>query len=165
MRAPSTEPDLFVRAAAMVDFLELAARACQAPDFALRHAQRLPLGILGQGWMIMRAADSVGAALRDFAALYGICTDAGSLAMHKDGNDAWLRYDFLPIGRWGERQIIHLTLGCIRLFVAAGLARPACHRVCCCATCLVTRGPTWNSSAMACASARTATRCWSTGAP
>lgn len=121
------EPDLFVRAAATVDFFELAARACQAPDFALRHARRLPLGILGHGWMIMRAADSVGAALHDFAALYGIYTDAGSLAMHKDGEDAWLRYDFLPIGRWGERQIIHLTLGCIRLFVAESLARPDWH--------------------------------------
>ncbi|MCC6707746.1 MAG: AraC family transcriptional regulator ligand-binding domain-containing protein [Gammaproteobacteria bacterium] len=119
------EPDLFVRAAAVVDFLELAARACEAPDFGLRHAERLPMGILGQGWMIMRAADTVGAALRDFASLYGIYTDAGSLSMHKDGQDAWLRYDFLPLGRWGERQIIHLTLGCIRLFVTEHLGRRA----------------------------------------
>lgn len=121
------EPDLFVRAAAVVDFMELAARACEAPDFALRHARRLPLGILGQGWMIMRAADTVGAALRDFADLYGIYTDAGSLHMHKDRGEAWLRYDFLPIGRWGERQIVHLTLGCICLFVAESLGRAAWH--------------------------------------
>ncbi len=119
------EPDLFVRAAAVVDFLELAARACDAPTFALQHARRLPLGILGQGWMIMRAADTVGGALRDFVDLYGIYTDAGSLRMHKDRSDTWLRYDFLPIGRWGERQVIHLTLGCICLFVAENLGRSA----------------------------------------
>ncbi len=121
------EPDLFVRAAAVVDFLELAARACDAPAFALQHARRLPLGILGQGWMIMRAADTVGVALRDFVDLYGIYTDAGSLHMDKarDKGDTWLRYDFLPIGRWGERQIIHLTLGCICLFVAENLGRRA----------------------------------------
>lgn len=117
------QPDLFVRAAAVVDFLELAARACEAPDFGLRHAERLPMGILGHGWMVMRAADTVGAALHDFAALYGIYTNAGSLAMQQDREGAWLRYDFLPIGRWGERQIIHLTLGCIRLFVAENLGR------------------------------------------
>ena len=121
------EPDLFVRAAAVVDFMELAARACDAPDFALQHARRLPMGILGQGWMIMRAADTVGAALRDFADLYRIYTDAGSLRMDKDKGDAWLRYEFLPIGRWGERQIIHLTLGCICLFVAANLGRGDWH--------------------------------------
>jgi len=117
------EPDLFVRAAAVVDFMELAARACAMPDFALQHARRLPLGILGRGWMIMRAADTVGAALHDFASLYSIYTDAGSLHMQKDRRDAWLRYDFLPVGRWGERQIIHLTLGCICLFVAENLGR------------------------------------------
>jgi AraC-like DNA-binding protein len=130
------EPDLFVRAAAVVDFLELAARACDSPAFALQHARRLPLGVLGQGWMIMRAADTVGAALRDFVDLYGIYTDAGSLHMDKArdsrAGDAWLRYDFLPIGRWGERQIIHLTLGCICLFVAENLGRQAWRpqRVC-----------------------------------
>lgn len=119
------EPDLFVRAAAVVDFLELAARACDAPAFALLHARRLPLGILGQGWMIMRAADTVGGALRDFVDLYGMYTDAGSLRMYKDKGGAWLHYDFLPIGRWGERQIIHLTLACICLFVAENRGQSA----------------------------------------
>ena len=56
------ERDLFVRAAAVVDFMELAAQACRSEAFGLRHARRLLLGILGQGGMIMRAADSVGAA-------------------------------------------------------------------------------------------------------
>ena len=117
------EPDLFVRAAAVVDFMELAAQACRSEAFGLRHARRLPLGILGQGWMIMRAADSVGAALRDFAQLYGLYTDAGTLRLAPERGGAWVCYDFLPIGRWGVRQIVQLTLGCICLFVAESLGR------------------------------------------
>jgi AraC-like DNA-binding protein len=113
------EPDIYVRAAQVVDFLELAATTGHCPDFGLRQARRLPLGILGQGWMIMRAAATIGEALRDFSQLYGLYTDAGSLRCEGRRDGAWMVYDFLPVGRWGERQIVYLTLGCICLFVSA----------------------------------------------
>lgn len=113
------EPDIYVLAAQVVDFLELAAKSCACPDFGLRQARRLPLGILGQGWMIMRAAATIGEALRDFSQLYGLYTDAGSLRCETRRDGLWMVYDFLPVGRFGERQIVYLTLGCICLFVGA----------------------------------------------
>ena len=42
--------DMFLPAGPIVDFFELAARRCACPDFALRHARRLPLGRRDQGW-------------------------------------------------------------------------------------------------------------------
>ena len=75
----------------------------------------------------MRAVDSVGAALRDFAELYGLYTDAGTLRLEPERGGAWVCYDFLPIGRWGVRQIVQLRLGCIYLFVAESLGRREWH--------------------------------------
>lgn len=115
------EPDIFVQADRIADFLELAAVACRCPEFGLLHARRLPLGILGQGWMIMRAAETVGDALNDFARIYGLYTDAGSLRAERCRDGVWMEYSFLPVGRYGVTQIIHLTLGRVCLFVTENL--------------------------------------------
>ncbi len=115
------EPDIFVQADRIVDFFELAATACRRPDFGLLHARRLPLGILGQGWMIMRAAETIGDALLDFAKMYRLYTDAGSLRAERSRDGIWMDYSFLPVGRYGVNQIIHLTLGRICLFVTENL--------------------------------------------
>ena len=122
------EPDIFVPAASIVDFLELAAQSVQCPTFALAHARRLPLGlrglgIRGQGWMLMRAARNVREALHDFVGIYGLYTDAGTLRMQAHRGGVWLSYTFLPVGRWGEAQIIHLTLARMCLFIGESLSR------------------------------------------
>jgi AraC-like DNA-binding protein len=122
------EPDIFVPAAGIVDFLELAAQSVACRTFALEHARRLPLGlrglgIRGQGWMFMRAARNVREALHDFVGIYGLYTDAGTLRMQTQRGDLWLSYTFLPVGRWGEEQIIHLTLARMCLFIGESLAR------------------------------------------
>lgn len=121
------EPDIFVPAAGIVDFLELAAQAVKCPTFALEHARRLPLGlrglgIRGQGWMFMRAARNVREALHDFVGIYGLYTDAGTLRMQTQRGDLWLSYTFLPVGRWGEDQIVHLTLARLCLFIGESLS-------------------------------------------
>jgi AraC-like DNA-binding protein len=129
------EPDLFVSAAQVVDFFELAARECGRPDFGLLHAHRLPLATIGHGWMIMRAAETVGDAVLDFVHLYGLYTDAGTLRAERQAEGLWVEYSFLPVGRFGEAQIIALTLGCICLFIRESLVyrwRPA--RTCLSAT-------------------------------
>lgn len=122
------EPDIFVPAASIVDFLELAAQSVACPTFALEHARRLPLGlrglgIRGQGWMFMRAARNVREALHDFVGIYGLYTDAGTLRMQTQRGDLWLGYTFLPVGRWGEEQIIHLTLARMCLFIGESLSQ------------------------------------------
>jgi AraC-like DNA-binding protein len=115
------DPDLFVQAGHIIDYLELAAAACDRPDFGLLHARRLPLGMLGHGWMIMRAAATIGEALMDFVHLYGLYTDAGSLHAQRCGEGLWIASSFLPVGRFGVTQAVHLTLGCICLFVRENL--------------------------------------------
>ncbi len=122
------EPDIFVPAASIVDFLELAAQAVNCPTFAFEHARRLPLGsrgldIRGQGWMFMRAARNVREALHDFVGIYGLYTDAGTLRMQTQRGDLWLNYTFLPVGRWGEEQIVHLTLARMCLFIRESLSQ------------------------------------------
>ena len=116
------DPALFVQAARIADYLELAAVACRRPDFGLQHACRLPLGMLGQGWMIMRAAETVGEALMDFAHLYGMYTDAGYLRVEHCDEGLWLESSFLSVGRFGVVQMILLTLGCVCLFVRENLS-------------------------------------------
>lgn len=115
------DPELFVQAARIADYLELAAVACRRPDFGLLHACRLPLGMLGQGWMIMRAAETVGEALMDFVHLYGMYTDAGYLRAEQCSKGLWLESSFLPVGRFGVVQTMLLTLGCVCLFVRENL--------------------------------------------
>ena len=122
------EPDLFVPAGQIVDFLELAAQRCHCPVFALRQVRRLPLGqhgldIRGQRWMTAADASTLRVALSTFVAQYGLYTDAGSLRMQPHRGGLWLSYVFLPVGRWGERQIIHLTLARLMLFVGECLGR------------------------------------------
>ena len=117
------DPELFVQARRIIDYLELAAVACRRADFGLLHARRLPLGMLGPGWMIMRAADTVEEALTDFVRLYGLYTDAGSLRAERAGDGLWLASSFLPVGRFGTTQAVNLTLGCICLFVRENLPR------------------------------------------
>lgn len=116
------EPDLFVPAGQIVDFLELAAQRCHCPAFALRQVRRLPLGqhgldIRGQRWMSAADVGTLRVALSTFVAQYGLYTDAGSLHMQPHRGGLWLSYVFLPVGRWGESQIIHLTLARLVLFV------------------------------------------------
>ena len=122
------EPDLFVPAGQIVDFLELAAQRCACPAFALRQVRRLPLGqhglgIRGQRWMTAADASTLRAALNTFVAQYGLYTDAGSVRMQAHRGGLWLSYVFLPLGRWGESQIIHLTLARLVLFVGECLGR------------------------------------------
>ncbi|MGE0487525.1 MAG: AraC family transcriptional regulator ligand-binding domain-containing protein [Gammaproteobacteria bacterium] len=118
------DPELFVQARRIVDYLELAAAACRRADFGLLHARRLPLGMLGAGWMIMRAANTIEEALTDFVRLYGLYTDAGSLRAERAGDGLWLESSFLPVGRFGSTQAVNLTLACICLFVREN-GRPA----------------------------------------
>ena len=122
------EPDLFVPAGQIVDFLELAAQRCRCPNFALRQVRRLPLGqhgldIRGQRWMTAADASTLRVALSTFVAQYGLYTDAGRLRMQAHRGGLWLSYVFLPVGRWGESQIIHLTLARLILFVGECLGR------------------------------------------
>jgi AraC-like DNA-binding protein len=122
------EPDIFVPAARLVDFLEIAARDCACPAFALLQARRLPEGvrgleIRGHGWMLMRSAQTVRDALYDFIGVYGLYTDAGRLNVQSRRGDLWLSYTFLPIGRWGETQIVELTLARMCLFIASSINR------------------------------------------
>lgn len=117
------DPELYVPARCIVDYLELAAVASRREDFGLEHARRLPLGILGPGWMVMRAAETVGEALLDFVRLYGVYTDAGSLRAEREGNALWLQSSFLPVGRFGNTQTVNLTLGAICQFVRSNLKR------------------------------------------
>lgn len=117
------DPALFVQAGRIVDYFELAAAACNRPDFGLLHARRLPLGMLGQGWMIMRAAETIGDALMDFVRLYGLYTDAGFLRAARCAEGLWMESSFLPVGRFGVTQTVHLTLGCVCLFVRENLTR------------------------------------------
>ncbi len=116
------DPELFVQAGHIIDYLELAAAACNRPDFGLLHARRLPLGMLGHGWMIMRAAATIEEALMDFVHLYGLYTDAGSLSAKRCDEGLWIASSFLPVGRMGVTQAIYLTLGCICLFVRENLS-------------------------------------------
>ncbi|MGE0858851.1 MAG: helix-turn-helix domain-containing protein [Gammaproteobacteria bacterium] len=111
------DPGLYVQAGRLIDYLELAAIASQRPDFGLLHARRLPLGMLGAGWTIMRAANTIDEALHDFVRLYSLYTDAGTLRAHRDGDGLWVVSSFLPVGRLGCTQAVLLTLGCICLFV------------------------------------------------
>lgn len=115
------DPELFVHANYIIDYFELAAAACKRPDFGLMHAQRLPLGMLGQGWMIMRAAETIDEALIDFVRLYGLYTDAGYLRAERNNEGLWMESSFLPIGRFGVTQTVLLTLGCVCLFVRENL--------------------------------------------
>lgn len=116
------DPALYVLAERIIEYFELAAEVSGREDFGLLHAHRLPLGMLGQGWMLMRAAATVGEALRDFVSLYGLYTDAGSLLATRDGGDLWLQSSFLPVGDFGSSQSVYLTLATICLFVRANLS-------------------------------------------
>ena len=117
------DPQVFVQANRIIDYLELAAAACEREDFGLLHARRLPLAMLGPGWMVMRAAETVKQALMDFVRLYPLYTDAGSLRVETDSGGLWLLSSFLPVGRFGTNQAINLTLGAVCLFVRENLPR------------------------------------------
>jgi AraC-like DNA-binding protein len=62
--------------------------------------------------------------LQDFVNLYGLYTDAGSLRAEVQRGGLWLNYVFLPVGRWGEAQIILLTVARLCLFVAEIVGHP-----------------------------------------
>ena len=116
------DPQLFVQAGWILDYLELAAATCRREDFGLLHARRLPLGMLGPAWMIMRAADTIEQAIFDFVTLYGLYTDAGTLRTARDDRGLWIQSSFLPVGRFGATQAISLTLGAICLFIQENLS-------------------------------------------
>jgi AraC-like DNA-binding protein len=79
--------------------------------------------MLGPGWMIMRAAENIEQALLDFVRLYGLYTDAASLRAERVRGALRLHSSFLPVGRFGTRQAVNLTLGAMCNFVRENLPR------------------------------------------
>ncbi|GEM_PF-2057840 len=110
-------PDIYIDAECLVDYLELAAETCDCPEFGLLHGSRLPMGIFGQIWLLMRDAESVSAALRCFVKYYGLFTDMGTFQFEQADGGQWLHYSLQPIGRYGRRQVINASLAVVCLFI------------------------------------------------
>ncbi len=116
-------PDIYFDAENLVDYLELAAEFCDCPQFGLLHGSRLPMGIFGQIWLLMRDAESVAAALQCFVKYYGLFTDMGSFRFEPADGGQWLHYSLRPIGRYGRRQVINASLAVVCLFVRENILR------------------------------------------
>ena len=114
-------PDVYIDAECLIDYLELAAQACDCPDFGLRHGARLPMGIFGQIWLLMRDAESVFAALRCFVKYYGLFTDMGAFRFEPAEGGQWLHYAIQPLGRYGESQVVNASLAVVYLFIRDNL--------------------------------------------
>jgi len=110
-------PDIYIDAECLVDYLELAAEHCDCPEFGLIHGSRLPMGIFGQIWLLMRDAESVHAALQCFAKYYGLFTDMGTFRFEPTDDGQWLHYSLQPLGRYGRRQVINASLAVVCLFI------------------------------------------------
>ena len=110
-------PDIYIDAQCLVDYLELAANVCDCPEFGLLHGSRIPMGIFGQIWLLMRDAETVSAALRCFAKYYGLFTDMGTFHFENADGGQWLHYSLQPIGRFGCRHVINASLAVVCQFV------------------------------------------------
>lgn len=110
-------PDVYIDAECLIDYLELAAEACDCPEFGLLHGSRLPMGIFGRIWLLMRDAESVFAALQCFVKYYGLFTDMGVFRFEPAGDGQWLHYALQPLGRHGHRQVINASLAVVCLFI------------------------------------------------
>lgn len=110
-------PDVYIDAVCLIDYLELAAEACDCPEFGLLHGSRLPMGIFGQIWLMMRDAESVLAALQCFVKYYGLFTDMGTFRFERAADGQWLHYSLQPLGRYGHRQVINASLAVVCLFI------------------------------------------------
>lgn len=118
------DPDILVQADRIMDFFELAATTCHCPDFGLRHARRLPVGLFRQIWLGMRTAGTLRAVLDNLVRTYGLYTDGGSFQIEPTRDGLWMNYAFLPLGRWGVDQMINLTLGRLCLIINESLGHP-----------------------------------------
>lgn len=110
-------PGIYIDAECLIDYLELAAKACDRPDFGLIHGSRLPMGIFGQIWLLMRDAETVSAALRCFVKYYGLFTDMGTFKFEPADDGQWLHYSLQPLGHYGRRQVINASLAVVWLFI------------------------------------------------
>lgn len=110
-------PDVYIDAEYLIDYLELAAEACDCPEFGLLHGSRLPMGIFGQIWLLMRDAESVFAALQCFVKYYGLFTDMGVFRFEPAAHGQWLHYSLQPLGHYGHRQVINASLAVVCLFI------------------------------------------------
>ena len=110
-------PNVYIDAECLIDYLELAAEACDCPEFGLLHGSRLPMGIFGQIWLLMRDAESVLAALQCFVKYYGLFTDMGTFRFEQATDGQWLHYSLQPLGRYGHRQVINASLAVVCLFI------------------------------------------------
>jgi len=111
------KPDVYIDAESLIDYLELAAQACDCPEFGLLHGSRLPMGIFGQIWLLMRDAETVSAALSCFVKYYGLFTDMGTFRFEPAVDGQWLHYSLQPLGRYGQRQVINASLAVVCLFI------------------------------------------------
>ena len=110
-------PDVYINAECLIDYLELAAQACRCPEFGLLHGSRLPMGIFGQIWLLMRDAQTVRAALECFVKYYNLFTDMGTFRFEPATNGEWLHYAVQPIGQYGQTQVINASLAVVSLFI------------------------------------------------
>lgn len=110
-------PDVYIDAACLIDYLELAAQACDCPEFGLLHGTRLPMGIFGQIWLLMRDAESVYAALQCFVKYYRLFTDMGTFRFEPARGGQWLHYSVQPLGRYGQSQVVHASLAVVCMFI------------------------------------------------
>lgn len=111
------KPDVYIDAECLIDYLELASQACDCPEFGLLHGSRLPMGIFGQIWLMMRDAETVYAALECFVKYYGLFTDMGTFRFEPVDGGQWLHYSLQPLGRYGRRQVINASLAVVCLFI------------------------------------------------
>jgi AraC-like DNA-binding protein len=109
--------DIFIDAESLIDYLELAAEHCNCPEFGLIHGSRLPMGIFGHIWLLMRDAKTVRAALQCFVKYYGLFTDMGAFRFEAADGGQWLHYSLNTSGRFGNRQVINASLAVICLFI------------------------------------------------
>ena len=116
-------PDIFIRAKCLVDYLELAAEHCNCPEFGLIHGSRLPMGIFGHIWLLMRDAKTVGGALQCFVNYYGLFTDMGAFQFEAAEGGQWLHYSLHTSGRFGNRQVINASLAVVCLFIRGNIQR------------------------------------------
>lgn len=110
-------PDVYIDAECLIDYLELAAQSCDCPELGLLHGSRLPMGIFGQTWLLMRDAESVYEALECFVKYYGLFTDMGTFRFEPGDGGQWLHYTLQPLGHYGRRQVINASLARVCLFV------------------------------------------------
>jgi len=110
-------PDVYIDAECLIDYLELAAQGCNCPEFGLLHGTRLPMGIFGQIWLLMRDAESVYAALQCFVKYYRLFTDMGTFRFEPAEGGQWLHYSVQPLGRYGESQVVNASLAVVCMFI------------------------------------------------